>query len=262
MEGYVLPPISFSLYEAMALFLMSRLILRQTDESNPHIQTALTKLSSVLPGELSERLKKSSRGLDRKAANPHYVHIYEQVAVAWATRRRMRILYQSLRDAEGKEWLLDPYLVEMTGVGYSAYVIGMAKGEEREGLTTFKLDRIREAELLGHSFTVPDGLDLEGLLSTGWGVWWGEETEVKLKFSPNVARRVKESIWHPTQVVEDLQDGSCILTVRVGNTLEMTPWIRSWGPDVEVLAPQALRDDFCGWAERLHVMYETKRHKK
>ncbi len=261
MEGYVLPPVSFSLYEAMALFLISRLILRQTDESNPHIQTALTKLSSVLPGELSERLKKNSRDLDGKAANPHYIHIYEQVAVAWATRRRMRILYQSLRSTEAKEWLLDPYLVEMTGVGYSAYVIGMARREELEQLTTFKLDRIREAELLEHSFGVPEGLDLEGLLSSSWGVWWGEETEVKLRFSPDVARRVKESIWHPTQVIEDLQDGGCLLTVRVGNTLEMTPWIRGWGPDVEVLAPQELRDDFCGWAERLHRMYEVKKDK-
>jgi predicted DNA-binding transcriptional regulator YafY len=36
-------------------------------------------------------------------------------------------------------------------------------------------------------------------------------------------------------------DGSCVLSVRVGNTTEMKPFIRQWGPDCEVLEPQALR---------------------
>ena len=35
-EGYMLPPLSFSLFEAMAVFLSARLSLRQTDENNPH----------------------------------------------------------------------------------------------------------------------------------------------------------------------------------------------------------------------------------
>jgi len=86
-------------------------------------------------------------------------------------------------------------------------------------------------------------------------VIWGEETEVKLKFSPKVARRVKESVWHPSQGIEDLPDGGCLLTVRVGSTLEMTPWIRGWGPQVEVLAPQGLRDEFREFANQLYEMY-------
>jgi predicted DNA-binding transcriptional regulator YafY len=35
----------------------------------------------------------------------------------------------------------------------------------------------------------------------------------------------------------------------------MTPWIRGWGPDVEVLEPAELREQFRGWAERLREMY-------
>ncbi len=140
-------------------------------------------------------------------------------------------------------------------MGYSTYVIGHAEHGDKEGITTFKLDRIKEAELLNEGFEIPQGLSLEKLLGSSWGVMWGEETEVKLKFSPQVTRRVKESVWHPSQIIEDLPDGGCVLTVHVGSVLEMTPWIRGWGPDVEVLAPKSLRKEFQGWSKRLYDMY-------
>ncbi len=256
LESYILPPITFSLYEAMALFLASRLVLRQTDERNQHIQAALTKLASILPAGLAQKLRQSIEAIASKPHNPHYITVFEQVAIAWATQRRLLIHYQSLRSPEVKRWFLEPYFVEMTGVGYSIYVIGNAKSEDREGLTTFKLDRIKQAELLDGTFEIPAGLNLEKLLTSSWGVMWGDiATEVKLKFSPQVSKRVKESIWHPTQVIEDLPDGGCLLTIWVGNTLEMVPWLRGWGPDVEVLEPPTLRDDFRVWAQRLHAIY-------
>lgn len=254
-DSYILPPVAFSLYEAMVLFLASRLVLRQTDEDNPHIRTALAKLASVLPPGLRERLKGSINTLGEKPSRPEYIHIFEQVAIAWTTQRRMKIQYQSLRSQEAREWLLEPYFVDMSGVGYSTYVIGQASSRERTGIVTFKLDRIRSVELLEDSFELPEGLKLEKLLASSWGVMWGEEAEVKLRFSPQVARRVKESIWHPSQAIEDLPDGGCLFTVRVGSTLEMTPWIRGWGPDVEVLAPPSLREQFRDWSETLYRLY-------
>lgn len=216
MDSYILPPVSFSLYEAMALFLASRLVFRQIDENNPHIQTALTRLSNVLPPGLAKRLKESIKAIEKKPPHPEYIRIFEQVAIAWSTQRKMLIRYQSLQSKETREWLLCPYFVDMTGVGYSTYVIGHGKHGDREGITTFKLDRIKEVELLDERFEIPQGLSLEKLLGSSWGVMWGEETEVRLKFSPQVTRRVKESVWHPSQTIEDLPGGGCVLTVRVG----------------------------------------------
>ena len=46
-----------------------------------------------------------------------------------------------------------------------------------------------------------------------------------------------------------------ILTLRMGSTLEITPWIRGWGPDVEVMEPQGLREEFAEYARRLHLTY-------
>lgn len=256
--SYLLPPVSLSLYEALVVFLASRLALRQADENNPHVQSALTKIASTLPRPLSLQLKQAVRSLDKKAANTRSIHVFEQLAIAWGTRRRTRVRYQSLKSLEPKDWFLDPYFIEMTGAGYSTYVIGNAKSSEREGLMTFKLDRIQEIQPLDEEFEIPDNLDLGTLLQGSWGIIWGEETQVKLKFSSGVARRVKESVWHTSQTVQDLPDGGCILTLTVASTLEITPWIRGWGPDVEVLGPPELRSQFAQWAQELSDLYAKR----
>lgn len=112
-----------------------------------------------------------------------------------------------------------------------------------------------EVQLLDERYDIPEELKLDELLSSSWGVIWGDEIDVKLKFSPGVTRRVKETTWHPSQIIEDLADGGCIMTVRIGSTLEITPWIRGWGPDVEVLEPEELRNEFKVWAKELDRMY-------
>lgn len=256
LEGFILPPVSLSLFEAVAVFLASRLSLRQTDENNPHVQLALTKIAALLPSPLAEQTKKSIDAITSRVSNTFFVQIFEQVAIAWTTQRQMRIRYQSLRSDKAKEWLLEPYFVDMTGVGYSTYVIGHAARQGKEGIITFKLDRIESAEVLDRNFEVPPELDLAKLLGSSWGIFWGEETDVKLRFSSNVARRVKEATWHPSQVIEDLADGGCLFKVRVSSTLEITPWIRSWGPDVEVLEPPSLRYEFKKWAQQLNEIYK------
>ena len=256
--GYTLPPISFSLNEAMALFLASRLALRQTDENNPHMQQALVKVSDVLPAPVGERLRAGVERIGSLDINQAYLRIYESVALAWITQRQLKIEYRSLESTTTRLWVINPYFMEMTGIGYSMYVIGYAVREGKEGIITFKLDRIQSAEVLDTAFTIPPDLDIESLLASCWGVMWGDEITIKLKFSPRVTRRLEESVWHPSQVIEDLPGGGCIMTVRLGSTVEVTPWIRSWGPDVEVLEPVALREQFREWASQLTQLYKQE----
>jgi predicted DNA-binding transcriptional regulator YafY len=255
LDGYVLPPVSLSLYEAVAAFLSLRLTLRQMDRKNPHIKRAITKIAALLPQSLATDINASVSPIIESPEDTELVHVFEQIALAWTTRRKMHITYQALQSNEIKEWELEPYFVETTGVGYSTYVIGNAVREDKQGIFTFKLDRIRSAQVLDTNFEIPPEFDITKLLSSSWGIIWGEETEIKLKFSPAVARRVKESTWHPSQVLEDLSDGSVLMTLKIGSTLEITPWIRSWGPDVEVLSPEELRNSFKQYANQLFNIY-------
>ncbi len=255
MNEYVLPPVSYSLYEALGLFLAARLIIRQTDDSNPHIKSALIKLTSVMPKSLGINLRKSIANFGKRLMDIEELDVFEKIAIAWVTQKRMKIIYQSLSHDQDKEWLVNPYFIEMTGVGYSTYLIGYGESADRNGLTTFKLNRIKKVNILDEDFNIPDDFNIEKLLGSSWGVMWGDEIIVKLRFSANVARRVKETVWHQSQQIQDLPDGSCILILKVGSTLEITPWIRGWGSDVEVLEPAELRYQFKNWAKELGKMY-------
>jgi len=254
-KDYVLPPVSYSLYEALVLFLAARLIIRQTDDNNPHVKNALVKLTSTMPKSLGINLRKSIANFGTRLIDLEELDVFEKIAIAWVTQKRVKITYQSLNRDHDKDWLVNPYFIEMTGVGYSTYLIGYGESTDRNGITTFKLNRIKEVTISDEDFDIPEDFNIENLLGSSWGVIWGEDTEVKLKFSPNVTRRVKESTWHHTQQIKDQPDGSCILTLKVGSTLEMTPWIRGWGSDVEVLEPVELREQFKEWAKELGKMY-------
>jgi proteasome accessory factor B len=80
---------------------------------------------------------------------------------------------------------------------------------------------------------------------------------VRLRFAPSVAARVREATWHPTQVVEEAADGSLVWRARVAGTVEIRLWILSWGDEVEVLAPEALREDVASTLRRALGQYGT-----
>jgi predicted DNA-binding transcriptional regulator YafY len=254
-EGYILPPVSFSLYEAMVIFLACRLALRQTDENNQHIEKALTKISSVLPSPLAIRLKESASSVGDKKEDLEFIRNFEKIAIAWTTQRQVKMKYRSLESESVKEWFLEPYFVDMTGVGFSVYVIGHAIREGKEGIITFKLERMKDLEVLNKRFEIPPEISIGKLLASSWGIFTGEAISIVLKFSPQVTRRVKESVWHISQLIEDTPGGGCLLSLHVNSALEITPWIRSWGPGVEVIEPEELRQKFKRWAVEMSEIY-------
>lgn len=259
MEGhrFTLPPVRLSLQEAAALYLAARLLDRLSDEPNPYVGRALLALANVLPTEVGQQIQRvASSHLGEAGAT--FARVFEVITLGWATGRKVRIRHRALHGRNVHEYVVCPYLIEPSAVGYAAYVIGQAS--YFDAVRTFKLERILEAELLDETFEVPEAFRDAGLLSRAWGVMYGEETvEVVLRFTPSVAGRVKESRWHASQRVEDCADGGCVLRVAVPHTLEMKPWIRGWGPDCEVLAPEGLREEIAGEMRRAADSYLAQR---
>src|SRR5262249_5534678 len=107
------------------------------------------------------------------------------------------------------------------------------------------------------SYAIPDNFDPYEFLAAAWGVMDEVEVEVRLRFSPAAAPRVKESVWHHSQRLADRPDGGCDLTMRVGGIKEGRAWVLGWGADVEVLAPLALREEVQAHAARMLGLYTT-----
>jgi predicted DNA-binding transcriptional regulator YafY len=79
--------------------------------------------------------------------------------------------------------------------------------------------------------------------------------DVVLEFDPKVVQRVKESVWHAGQRIEDLPGGRLRLVLPLNSTLEVSPWILSWGPYVRVVAPDALRESIADSVRRMAANY-------
>jgi predicted DNA-binding transcriptional regulator YafY len=153
--------------------------------------------------------------------------------------------------------VLAPYTVEPTAAGI--YVIGY--DDWAQDIRTFKIERLEHAEILDESYAVPADFDPEAYLATSWGIMTSQDMfEVVLRFSPAVVSRVHERCWHPTQTIKATPDGGCLLHVRVSEPMEMQPWIRSWGAQVEVLSPDWLRERVADELRRASDRYWLASH--
>lgn len=241
--------------EAIALYMAARLLARHSDEQNPHVITALDKLATALPEPISGYIARTAAHVRQQKLNERYIQVLEAITLAWSLQRKVRLWYRSPRSGQVRQRDFSPYFVEPSAKGYACYVIGFDdwSGE----LRTFKLERLERAQMLDETFQIAEGFDPEQYLATSWGIMHGEEqVEVVLQFSAAVASRVQESVWHPSQEIDDLKDGGCLFAVRISEPKEMEPWIRSWGAEVEVLAPPSLRQAIADEATRMAARYQ------
>lgn len=234
-----LSPIHLTFHEAIALMLAALLLSRTIDERNPHVTTALRKLARTLPPQFAPHLKRAANRILANQEGQRQVAVLEAVAEGWGRSLKVRIGYRSPRSGELRERLLAPYALEPTPSGI--YIIGY--DDWSKDIRTFKLDRLETAVVTNRKFTTPETFDLESHLASGWRIMAGDTiNEVLLQFTPEVTPHILERQWHPTQAVEKLEDGGCLLRVRVAQPEEMQPFIRSWGAQVRVLSPDWLRD--------------------
>lgn len=229
----------FSYQESIALVLAGLLLSRTIDERNPHVISALRKLSVSLPQPLTNHLQRAAKRVLTNSEAQGQLAVLEAVAEGWGAGRKVQIHYRSPRSGSLRKRVIAPYALEPTPSGI--YVIGY--DDWAKDLRTFKLDRLEMAEVMPINFVIPIQFDLEKHLASCWSIMAGEKLiEVVLRFTPSMTSRVRERQWHSSQTLEATVDGGCILRVQVAEPREMQPWIRSWGAAVEVLEPKWLRD--------------------
>lgn len=238
----VLSNVSLSPSEALMVYLALRRFIRQTSQATEFMISALRKVTSALQRpDLVEPLSDSIRSLqDERPATPEHMQVWETLIRCWIYQRVIRIRYLGLNDAAPTEHEIEPYLFEPMPFGDSTYLIAWSR--TRNSLRTFKPERIQRATELAETFEKRVSLNVDDFLRHAWGIWYGEPpTRVELLFAPRVARRVMESTYLAGEQKSLEPDGSLYWAVDIVGTLEILSWIRGWGYEVEVLAPETLR---------------------
>jgi predicted DNA-binding transcriptional regulator YafY len=72
------------------------------------------------------------------------------------------------------------------------------------------------------------------------GVFWGEPERVEIVFAPRVALVVRGRVWHESQQIDDLPDGSVRLTLHVCNDSALRSWVLGFGSAAKVVQPASL----------------------
>jgi len=256
-SGYYLPPVHLTLDDGVSLYLAARLLARYADHFDPHIADALAKLATILPEPLARHIHATIRDISAHTEDHVSAEVLAALSIAWATGRKVRIRHQGAASDAPTEHTLCPWFLEPSAAGNATYVIGWA--DDLDALRTFKVERIFSARLLDATFDLPEDFDGPALLHSAWGVMYGNALEeVRLRFDPSVTRRLRETIWHPSQEVTEREDGGLDLTFRIAHPEEMSPWVRGWGPQVEVLAPEWLREQVAREARETVRRYDGK----
>ncbi len=248
--------LQLDLNEAMAIFIACRLLARHNDKPNPHVISALTKLGASLKGKarvLGEHVTGTSERLSRKPtrAAREFVQSLETLTQAWADGVSV-FLYTRKDPRQPRKF--DPYFIEPTM--YSLYVLGY--DYMRRDIRTFKLQGLKRVSATGETFQVRAHFRADDYLDNAWGINWGKgklET-VRLRFTGNAMERVQDNVWHDSQEPPVMGDGWVELVFRVGDTLEMIPWIRQWGHECEVREPEALRKTIADHARKMAELYK------
>lgn len=235
-----LGPVRFTLQEARAIYLATRLFVRHTDELDPDGVTALEKLSDALPQAMSRQVDHTVKQLQSRPANQGQVQVMRGLTEAWAESQTICIEYRSSHAQAPYFTDLDPYLLEPSAGGSATYVVGFSSKHDQ--VRVFKIDRIQSAEATKHLFQAKDVDEIVRQLENSWGgvVFGDDRYDVTIDFTPGAASRVSETNWHASQRLEQLADGGVRLRVVLPSLLEFVPWVLGWGSDALVVGPPEL----------------------
>lgn len=239
---FFLPPLRLSVPEAIVLFLASRLIARWSDQYDAAVVSAFTKLADTLPQPIARHVAATMLAVGEHDANEPFSRSFSTVARGWAEGRVVEITYDPGTGQE-KRTRVHPYFLEPDAALRSVYLIGF--DEPADAMRTYKVERIQSATLTLDRYEIPADFDPDEWLANSWGIWSSDTTptaRVRLRFARSVAHRVREAVWHRSQELTDLDDGGVEMSVTVAGTVEIRPWILSWGDAVEVLEPADLRE--------------------
>lgn len=253
-----LRPVSFTLDQAIALYLAARLYLRHSEYANPEGAEALKRLAATMPDSIAEFVKEAAEDLQRRPLSTKYREALRTITDAWARRRVVRLSYRSVRSTRPKAVEVEPYFLEPVPSSSSTYLVGYSR--THKDIRVFKVERVQSAQILAETYEIPADRTPRRLLGTAWGIAFkegalGEVVSIVLRFDPSVADRVLESRWHPSERSRKEPDGSVRFEVTLGSTMEILPWIRSWGDAVEVLEPPELRAQVGEEARRTAARY-------
>ncbi|MFB5677944.1 helix-turn-helix transcriptional regulator [Paenibacillus terreus] len=251
MEGYFLPPVSFTMEEAVTLLIGTHFVEQKFEI--PYVKSAQSsraKIEAVLPEDIrkdADRVQMST-----KLVNPSDVAVNE-FELKWIELLRQAVLEQKkVRFGYSKKV---PYAdgtrqSSRTASPYGLVLVNgswtlLAHCDLRQELRHFRLSRISELTVLEESFIRPEHFNLQEYRPPD-----DRNVHVRIFVQSRIADRVKETGRFYLEEFLEHREGY-IAHLRVRQPEEILQWVLGWGADAVVLEPESLRQRVCEEAKRM-----------
>ena len=236
---YELPGLWFNTQELQSLAILSQL------------------LDDLQPGILSEQLRPFEKRIETLLASKQFGHgeikksirllgigvrsggdAFQQVAEGVLQNRQIQITYHTRESNQISQRIVSPQRI----VRYRDNWYLDAYCHQREALRNFAIDRIKQIKLLSTPAIQIDSKILSDHFADAYGIFAGKSNNIAvLIFNEYRARWVAEETWHPKQQARFLTDGRYELKIPYRKPQELLMDILKYGPDVDVVAPEELR---------------------
>ena len=239
-----IPDVNLKLTEILSLFMLKggEGLFRGT-EIEKNIKSAFGKLGLFLPDKAFDQLNKiRALFLSPAKFTKDYSgkeEIIDQLTDAMLNAETCKIKYHSFYDDKIKKFQIDPLHFFENDGGLYILVNTTTFGEIR----TLAVERIDGITKTGKIFEYPKDFDPEELLESAFDIVYGDLIDVKIWFSSNQARYIKERMWSKTQKIKNQKDGSIILSMHTSGRWDIKRWVLSYGAEAKILEPEDLKNE-------------------
>ncbi|WP_054942534.1 helix-turn-helix transcriptional regulator [Paenibacillus ihuae] len=241
MEGYFLPPVSFTVEEAVTLLIGTDFIEQWFDSHyGSKSRTSRRKIEAILPEPVRSeavRIRKSFRLLaTAEDAGRILERAYlETIRRAIAEERKVSFRYaKRVAEADGNRRSMRTVAPYGLVLHQGAWVL-TGWCELRQDIRHFRLSRMTELMELEAGFKLPADFNLEAYKPPD-----ERNILVRILVQPDMADKVKESNNYYLETIEDHPEG-LLMTFRVRQPEELLQYVLSWGGGVVVLEPESFR---------------------
>ncbi len=247
-EGYslagepFLPSVKLRRDEGLALMLTVQSVLDA--DSIPYSESlrgAFEKIVSGIPPHMRRNISRLGREIQIRQQpmvnmSP-YQEAFDVLRVAIEEQQVVRADYMGRSDEEPLSREIEPLGIFQRWRAW--YVVAHCR--LRDDLRVFRIDRMSNVSMTEGEFVPRRDFDLDRFLQEAWLVEHGDVQEVRIRFSGEAARLVRELTWHPSQRIEEHSEDSLIMVFCTGGKREVADWVMSYGSKAEVLEPPSLR---------------------
>ncbi|MBW1973271.1 MAG: hypothetical protein DRG20_00155 [Deltaproteobacteria bacterium] len=253
------PPLPFTFDELSALYITKNFLKPLDTTPFAHIyKTIYKKIISVLPKRSMEYLHKLENTFSvsfvgtKDYSRSHGV--IKKLIYAIMEKRKVSIFYYSFLHEWFKEYFVLPLHIVYSAGGL--YLISYSY--DAKEFRTFAIERIQELTVTNEVSKEEIEFCPDDFLNSTFGIYSeGKKVDIQVWFHPSQTKYITERVWHSTQKVERLKDGSCILTLCLNSEFEFLRWLSAFGPKAKILEPKWLIEKFKKHLEETKKVYSS-----